>query len=82
MRTPTANAAEFREAVAALTNAGFTNARALELLTKRDELRDSFARAAITGFLANPSCRDAKDYIAAVEGGFTVADLCLVERMK
>ncbi len=78
----TPNHAEFDDAVAALVEAGFSNARALDLLTKRSELRDKFAMAALTGFLANQSCREGADMVAAIEGAFVAADHCLRERMK
>ena len=43
---------EFRQAVAALVAAGFTNGRAIEVLTCRKHLRDEYTQAALTGLLS------------------------------
>lgn len=82
MAAQTATGVEFEEAVRLLTEGGFSNSRALDLLCKRHELRDKFAMAALTGFVSRLNCATGEDYLAAVEGAFLMADRCLVERMK
>lgn len=82
MRTPTANSVEFQSAVEALVAAGFTNSRALELLTKRDELRDRFAMSALQGLAAKYALNAPADQQTLTQMAFELADQCLLERMK
>lgn len=82
MRTPTANAVEFQAAVDALVAAGFSNSRALELLTKRDELRDRFAIAALQGLTAKYAMNAPGDQDTIVQMAFELSDRAMLERMK
>ena len=69
---------EFRQAVAALVAAGFTNGRAIEVLTCRKHLRDEYTQAALTGLLS--AYGNDREALTLVKMAFRYADECLVQR--
>lgn len=82
MPAQTANAVEFQAAVDALVGAGFSNSRAVELLTKRHELRDRFAVAALEGLVSKYNMNTPEDQQTLARMAFQLADTCLLERMQ
>lgn len=71
-------AEEFERAKRALIEAGFTNKRALDLLTMRKCLRDDYARAALAGLLA--AYGGDKMPHTVTKMAFIYADECLLRR--
>lgn len=71
---------EVERAMAALKEAGFSNNAVHELLTKRMDLRDRFAMAALTGLLAayaNDKCANTTAKMA-----FIHAEAMMAARME
>lgn len=81
-RPQTASGEEFKDAVNALMDAGFSNARALDLLTKRMELRDKFICAAVTGLASKYTVNKPEDFDILAQSAVKLADACMIERTK
>ena len=78
----TANQAEFDNAVGLLVEGGFSNSRAIELLTKRWDIRDRFMAAALQGLCSKYALKEPGDQQTIVQMARELADVCLTERMK